>query len=360
MAIKHANIIYVRDISVIGGVETYVYELVKKYKDLDIAVVYKTIDAAQLLRLARYCMCYKHRDEKIECNVAIINYDTSIIDYITKDIWRENLKEGDSRGIYQGIHADYENPVYEWKPPTDKRIKAYIGITKYIEDSFRRITGNDNLIQIYNPLTVEKNKKIILVSATRLSRIKGKNRMIRLIQALDNAGIDYLWFIFTNDTEKIGGENVIYMEPRLDIGWFMDNADYLVQLSDTEGLSYAINEMLYRNKPVIVTPLPYLEEIGVKDGVNAYIMEFDCSNVDDIVKKIKNIPKFEFKKLNDDYSKILCNEKSHYEEDLKKRVTCICKRKYYDMEHKRQYLVGDEIKDITVIRQNHLHNLGIV
>ena len=39
MEIKHANIFYVRNIHAIGGVETYVYELAKKYKDYDIAVV---------------------------------------------------------------------------------------------------------------------------------------------------------------------------------------------------------------------------------------------------------------------------------------------------------------------------------
>ena len=71
--------------------------------------------------------------------------------------------------------------------------------------------------------------------------------------------------------------------------------------------------MLFRNKPVIVTPLPYLEEIGVKDGKNAYIMEFDGSNVDKIAKNITKIPKFEFKKFKDNYDKFLIKSKSTYE-----------------------------------------------
>jgi hypothetical protein len=77
--------------------------------------------------------------------------------------------------------------------------------------------------------------------------------------------------------------------------------------------------MLFRNKPVIVTPLPYLDEIGVKNGVNAYIMEFDCSNVDEIVKNIRNIPKFEFKKFEDSYKKYLVKSKSTYEPEEEKR-----------------------------------------
>lgn len=307
MEIKHDNIIYVRDISPLGGVETFVYEMIKKYHSLDIAVVYKTADIKQLERIRQYCRTYRHTNEDIICKVAVINYDTSIIDCI---------KEGD---IYQVVHGDYENPAYTWKPPTDDRIKAYIGITKHIVESFKRITGNENVILGYNPLTIEKEKCLVLVSATRLSPIKGKDRMIKLANALDNAGINYVWYVFTNDKKVINSPNVFYMQPRLDVWKWISRADYLVQLSDTEACSYSINEALYRNIPVIVTPLPYLEEIGVKDNENAYIMNFGCSNIDEIVKKIQNVPSFNFAQLKDNYKDILAKGKSKYEEDKKMR-----------------------------------------
>lgn len=232
MSIIHENIIYVKDISEIGGVETYTYEMVKKYKDLDIAVVYKTAHPNQLKRIKKYCPAYQHTDENIICKVAIINYDTSIIDYITKDIWKENAKENE--GIYQTVHADYENPAYTWRPPTDKRIKSYIAITKHIEQSFKKLVDVDNVIQGYNPIVDEPDNKIVLVSATRLSRIKGKDRMIKLANALDRYGINYVWYIFTNDTNAIKNDNIIYMKPRLDVRHWIKRADYLAQLSDTE------------------------------------------------------------------------------------------------------------------------------
>ena len=307
--IEHDNIFYIRDLSEIGGVETFVWEMVKKYKDNDIAVIYKSANSNQLKRVRKYCRAYKHTGQKIKCKVAIINYDTSIIDYIDKNA-----------DIYQVVHGDYENPVYKWKPPTHERIKAYIGVTKHIMESFKRITGLKNVIYSYNPLSVEKSDKIVLISATRLSPIKGKNRMIKLANALDKANIDYLWYIFTNDIAEINSPNVIYMKPRLDIGYWMEQADYIVQLSDTEACSYTINEALYRNKPVIVTPLPYLDEIGVKNGENAYIMSFDCSNIDEIVKNITNIPKFTFKHLEDKYDEIIVKGKSHYEEEKYMKV----------------------------------------
>lgn len=332
--IKHKNILYLNYISEIGGVETFEYEMVKKYKDLDIAVVYKYADKRQLERLKKYCRVYKHTNEKIECEVAIINYDISIIDYICK-----NAK------IYEVIHGDYENKVYTIKPPVHDRIYNYVAITKHIYDSFKKITGKENVILSYNPLTIEEDKdKLILVSATRLSPIKGKNRMIMLANELDKQGIDYIWYIFTNDTKEINNENVIYMKPRLDISHWLKQADYLVQLSDTEACSYSINEALYRNIPVIVTPLPYLKEIGVENGKNAYILEFDCSNIEELVSKLKNKLTFEFKELKDEYDSILVKSKSHYEEDkkMKVKVRCILKGGYDDIKLKRHINQDEE------------------
>mgnify|MGYP001851574518 FL=1 len=331
--IKHSNIIYLNYINEIGGVETFVYEMVKKYKDLDIAVVYKQGNNKQLERLKKYCRCYKHTNEEIECDVAIINYDISIIDFIN-----ENAK------IYQVVHGDYENKAYTMTPPTHERIYKYITITNYLFDSFKKITKKENVIMSYNPLTLENNKKLVLFSATRLSPIKGKLRMIRLANELDKQGIDYIWYIFTNDDKEISNENVVYMKPRLDISYWLKQADYLVQLSDTEACSYSINEALYRNIPVIVTPLPYLKEIGVENGKNAYILEFDCSNIEDVVKNIQNIPKFEFKKLEDKYKDLLKESKSHYEEDkkMKVKVKCVLKGGYDDIKLKRHIDENEE------------------
>lgn len=347
--IEHDNILYVRDISVIGGVETFVYEMVKKYHKNDIAVVYKTGHINQLKRLRKYCRVYQHTKQQIKCKVAIINYDVSIIDFIDE-----------KADIYQVIHADYENPAYKWLPPTHERIKQYIAITKHIQESFKKITKLQNVEQIYNPLTIDKSKKLVLLSATRLSKIKGKHRMQTLASALDKKGIDYIWYVFTTDRCGIDSDNVVYMTPRLDVCYWYDQADYLVQLSDTEGLSYSINEMLYRNKPVIVTPLPYLEEIGVKDNENAYIMKFDCSNVEEIANKITKIPKFEFKKLKDDYEKIIVKGKSHYQEDLKNTINAICIRSYKDLEHGVFYKKDDEVKNITLDRYEYLKSLNLV
>lgn len=314
--IKHANIIYMPHISALGGIETYVYEMVKKYKDLDIAVVSKICDPAQARRIRKYCKLYIHTNQEIDCKVAIINYDTSIISYI---------KEGAK--IYETIHGDYTNiEVYKGKlPPDHPRLTGFIAITDYLKNGIKELLHTDKEILLcYNPLTVEKRKCLTLVSATRLHKTKGKDRMQKLVTALDNAGIDYIWYIITGDIGGITSPNVIFIPNRLDVWKWIDKADYVVLLSDSEACSYTLSEALYRNIPIITTPLPYLEEIGVKDGVNSYILNFDCSNINHIVENIENVPKFKFEKMEDGYSDIFAKSKSHYNyENIMYKVVAI-------------------------------------
>lgn len=346
--IQHDNIIYLSYCSEIGGVETFIYELAKKYKDRDIAIVVRQIDKKQLKRLSKLCYVYKFTGQQIICKTAVINCDTSIIRYINKEA-----------KIYQTIHADYEHQFYKNKFPTDDRIYQHIGITKHIVESFKRCTGKQNCILGYNPLTIEKDDKYLtLVSATRLTSIKGKDRMIGLAKALDQAKVDYIWYVFTNDNDAIDSPNVVYMKPRLDVGRWIEKADYVVQLSDTEACSYTINEALYRNVPVIVTPLPYLEEIGYKDGKTGYTLEFNCSNMNDIVNKIKNIPKFNFKHLEDIYGELFTNKPSDYkEENMKSKVKCT--NGYYDIILKRMVEKGEE-QIVDNDRAEYLISLGLV
>jgi len=303
--IEHDNILFVSDINVIGGVETFLWELVKKYQKYDIAVVYRTGNEKQINRLRKYCNVYQHRNQRIKCKVAIINYDVSIINFI-----EEGAK------IYQTIHGDYSNPVYTWKPLTHPRIERYICITKFMESTFSKLTNCDNTMVSYNPLEIDKDDKmLILVSATRLTKIKGKERMIQLARALDEAKINYIWYVFTNDVNAINNPNVVYMKPRLDVRRWIKKADYVIQLSDTEALCYTLMEALYSNVPVICTPFPFLDEVGIKDGVNAWILNFDCSNMKHITDNIMNRPKFQFKELGDKYDEVLVHTPSHFKED---------------------------------------------
>lgn len=347
MIIKHSNILYIKEISALGGVETWAYELAKKYRYLDFAVVVKTIDQKQLIRLSQLVPVYKHTNQKIECDVAVINYDVSIIPYIDAKI-----------GIYQTIHGDYENPAYHWSSPTSPKIKEYICITKYLMESVERITGNTNLRLSYNPLTPdEADRPLVLLSATRLSPIKGLWRMRKLAYELDKAGVNYVWFVFTNSKDEISSPNVVYLPTNLDMARWYELADFVVQLSDTEACSYTIAEALFRNKPIIVTPLPYLKEIGVEDGKNAYIMEFDCSNIDNIVENITTVPKFKFEKWDDDYANIFTTKKR--KRFTKSEVEVVTQKVYHDVKLNKKFNAGIKLT-MPIERAYYLAALGLV
>ena len=252
--------------------------------------------------------------------------------------------------VYQIIHADYE--AQGLTPNLDERINKYFGVSKSVAEAYKRISGKEVNV-CYNPLTINKPRKILkLISATRLTKEKGKDRMIKFAEELNKYNIPFEWRIFTNDKLPINIPGVIYMQPRLDILDFVGDADYLVQLSDTEAWSYSVLESLTIGTPVIVTPIPWVKEMGGECGVNGYILPFDMKeyNVEEIYK---NIPKFKFEAPKDIYNELLIDEPSTYEpsEIVKVRVL----RGYTDIELGKHVIKNEEF-EITKSRAEELIN----
>jgi glycosyltransferase involved in cell wall biosynthesis len=341
---KYANVFYIPHFNIIGGIETYAYELAKKYKDKDIVFVYsdRTSDIKQLNRIRKYArVIYQpfNATEKIKCDRLFVMYRSKI-----------ELFEADE--VIQIIHADYE--AQNLKPNLDPRIKEHYCVSKAVADSYKRISGVDVKVA-YNPLTIDKPRKILrLISATRLTKEKGKDRMIKLANELDKAGIPYEWRIFTNDSLPIPNENVIYMNPRLNIRDYIADADYLVQLSDTEAFSYSVLESLCLGTPVIVTNIPSFKEMGVENGINGYILDFSMKDIpiDDIYNKI---PKVSYKAPKDIYNELLIDKPSKYKPET--LVQCRALKTYTDNELNERIQKGQFLPcKITIERAEELIN----
>lgn len=88
-----------------------------------------------------------------------------------------------------------------------------------------------------------------------------------------------------------------------------------------EGMIYGV--------PLLITPLPFLSEYGLEDGKNCYILNFDCSNVDEIAKKITKKPKGKVKIPEDIYGKLLAPGKSTYKQQLESRWLVEATNKYF-------------------------------
>jgi len=292
------NCFYFLKINSIGGIESFFYYLAKKYKDWDITIYYKIGDAKQIKRLKKYVRVKKYNDgDKIVCDRMFFNFNLEIIDNV------------EAKEYIQIAHGDYK--AMGIKPNLHPKITKYLGVSQLVCDTYKEVTGHNTEL-VYNPIEVEKPKKVLnLISATRLTREKGKNRMIKLMQLLDEAKIPYIWTIFTDDVNAIDHPNVAYMKPRLDIIDYIANADYLVQLSDNEGYCYSVVESLCVGTPVIVTECPVFKELGVVNGKNGWVCGFDMANID-VNKIYKGLSKFEYKPKESNWDKFLLNGKSTY------------------------------------------------
>lgn len=334
MTLKYKNIFYFPDINVIGGVETFYWNLVQKYKDRDIAIFYRTGNQTQINRLRQYARVFKFNGNHIKCEKAFFNYSCDIIDYVEADEY------------IQILHGDYK--ALSVRPNVPAKITKLIGVSQLVCDTFHEVTGKD-LELVYNPFVPLKPKKALrLISATRLTREKGRDRIIKLADALTNAGVPFTWEIYTNDESPFYNQNIIIRKPVLNIIDFISASDYLVQLSDTEGFCYSVVEALSIGVPVIVTDCPVFKEIGVIDHENAFILPFNMTNIptNDIIKGLK---KFTYTPPEDTWGEVLAKGESQLERDKKTIVKVKCINPYYDLQLNRQMQKG-EIYETNLIR----------
>lgn len=319
---KYENVFYFKKINVIGGVESFFYYLSCKYNNF--VVMYREGNSDQVKRLAKNVEVIKYEDKYgiIKCKRFFCNYGLDV-----------PVEAEEKCHI---IHCDYKQ--VNFKPILYPGFK-YIGVSQLACDSFKELTGIDAEL-IYNPVVVEKHNvpkitdKIHLISATRLTKEKGGERINKLARLLDKAGIDYEWDIYTNRQYRWDSKNIVWKQPKLDLSKEIEESTYLVQLSDHESFGLSVCESLMLGTPVIITDIPAFHEIGCKHGINAVICDLNMKQVDlDLIKK--GIGRIEFKPPVSNWGKYL-NNKGKYdptetiEVKFKKRVFGIEENKWFE------------------------------
>lgn len=95
--------------------------------------------------------------------------------------------------------------------------------------------------------------------------------------------------------------------------------------------------------PVLVTDCDAFKEIGVKDGINGYIFDFDMSNVD-AEKIYKKRPKFKYTPPKDSWDEILEPGESQYQKGFNEfvEVKAIIDPNFFDIELKEYKLLGEK------------------
>ena len=314
------NVLYFPNLNCVGGIETFCYEMGLKYgKDYDLTVIYRNGDSDMVKHIREVCRVIKYNTgDIIICDTFIFGYGHDI------------LKSVEAKEIIQTFHADYI--CRHLNPSDDPRITKRFAVADNTTNGIREhYEWAKDIKTMYNPYTVKKPKKVLhLISATRLTAEKGFERMVKLADALDKACVPFHWDIYTDIPREFPNKSVAVMKHRLDILDFIADADYLVQLSDTEGYSYSIVEALSVGTPVICTAFPVAEEQGVENGKTGFILPFDMSEIP-IDAIIKGVKKFKVLPRETHYDEVLSEGESDFAKTDGNSVTVLVKRTYRDM-----------------------------
>ena len=271
-------VMYCEHSNFICGIFTFIYNTCQHLKShYKIAVVYEDFDKAQIEKLEKIVPVIKNDPKKeIMCNALILN---RLTDKIPPNITHEKT--------IQMCHACYlpTRPI-----PADR--DHLVNVSQAAKNSWKG-AAEDGVV-IHNMSYPEPEKTLMLVSATRTKASdKGQceKRMRKLAEMLNDARIPFVWLVFSDKGLDNPPENVVNMGSRLNIQGYIDRADYLVQLSDQEAYSMSILEALCLKTAVVVTDFPSAKEEGVIDGYNGYVLPM---NMDFDVRKLLNVPEFEF------------------------------------------------------------------
>lgn len=272
---KRDTIIYFDHLYKLGGIQTWIANLGLEY---EFSVVYDRGDKERIEYLEKLGIeIIRYVGQQIECNTLITC------------MWGNPDKIKAKKTILT-IHGDYSNLLLEDKIP--KHDKA-IAVSKQAAKGWKELIGEDAEV-IYNPVNIFKETKPLIIGVfSRLSKEKGGWRYKYLINKLKESRKPFLMLIFTDFPFEEKDERIIFFEPIMNPTGWMEVCDYICLLSDTEACPYNVLESMKMGKPMIVTRLPVLEELGVNKN-NAKILDFDMSNLD--IEDLWNVPEVNWKK----------------------------------------------------------------
>lgn len=343
-------VVYTSVTSDIGGIETWIYNFCKQMHELyDIVVLYDSIATRQLVRLSKMVRCIKNNPANpIICDTLIMSR--------LADAKPSNVE---AKRSIQIVHCRKTSP--ERRIPNDRDI--IINVSQASKDSFGAECDGSKVI--HNMTSTDKpSQALLLVSALRIGandKLGADERCRRFAKLLDDAKINYLWLYFGD--KQLTGEpvNMHYMGIQTDIRPFVAKADWLVQLSGSEAFSYSMLEALTVNTPIICTDLDQNAEMGINDGINAYILPLDFAEIEP--KRVQKPPKFKFKYDNkpiiEEWRTILGNTtpKGDYNADdsLMVRIS----RQYYDLQLEKVLDAGMRL-EMSFERAMELKDKGFV
>ena len=188
--IKTQLVIWTDKTFAIGGIETFIYSFclnMKKY--YDIIVLYNEMDIEQIRRLQPHVKVLKNNlKTKIICDNLIVNRITDSVP--NNIIYNKKI---------QMIHCC--KLVDNWK--VNQNNDVIIPVSSTVKESFKEDIGEHKNEVINNLMyPIERKRVLRLITGTRLTFEKGKNRIITLAKELNKKQIPFIWTIFTDTPLK--------------------------------------------------------------------------------------------------------------------------------------------------------------
>ena len=260
------------------GIYTWVRNFVLNMRgEYDITILCQTFDNSILEDLMCFAVCDIYdRDKQYNCDIYLHNYQDND--------FKPNIF---ARQRFMLLHCDYAEIGHLKTLQTDYK---YIAVSDTSAKGMRDKFGIDCIaiepfLNTYNPKRVYR-----FVSATRIHRTKGWDRMMELCRLLTEKGIRFQWLLFTDGkcpAMPYTGFLNMGMQPNEVVLDYMADADYVVQLSDNEGFCYSVHEALSVGTPVLVSDISVFDSV-IEDGYNGYKLPLDMNdiNIDRIVNDI--------------------------------------------------------------------------
>ena len=317
-------LLYTSYLHIIGGIETFIYNFIELMSEhYSIGVYCPRMPKEVTDRISQKAKVYQSC-APISCNTLIMVRMMDEMPY--------NIKYTKSIRM---CHATNSNPSWFIRQDCDK-------IVHVSEVSKQTFESSGDVI--HNPLLKTDQKALIFVSATRIPAMdKGKNaeRIIQLAKMLNDAKIPFLWFNFSDQPIPNAPKGLFNVGTFENVQPYIAKADYLVQLSDQEGFGLSVLEALINHTAVICTPFGTTKELGVKHGVNGYIVPFDM-NFD--VHMLLDVPQFTYTYDNEaivkKWCKLIDRKTLHKKPKAAERLVRV-KQQYYDIALKRTLPRGE-------------------
>lgn len=237
----------------------------KKFK---ITILYDKIHEVTLKRFSEYFDCVQIDNKNnyvcknLICTYSTFYYPRNII-YLDKSFVFIHGNMSDYKGVQR-----YKDDIYS----------EYIAVSKTAAYKAMGYFNTDRIGYIYNPYVVDKTKikpHLSLVSTLRYAPVKRIDRIEKMAKMLDELQIPYTWNVFTDKWYLSSKGGLVFRKPVTDVLPYVKTADYLVLLSDSESFSYALIEALTVNTKVVVTPFECINDIGVEDEKNAFVIPYN-------------------------------------------------------------------------------------